>query len=614
MANYSLVINSKFRPFEYQELLAPVLMATQAHREIEEAYEDLATKANIWDKMANETTDKKAHSIYKKYAEDLKEQSDQLAMHGLSPSSRQAMLKMRSRYEQDITPIESAYKRREADIAAQKEAMLKDPTHFFNRRASEISLDEYMDNQNLDVLSENYSGALLTKQVADAASALKQTLMSRGKLTGAGLPYQYERMLQYGATADEVFAAMSRDPKALPILTKLVEDTMRASGIRNWSSMNGDWANNKMYKEAESYALRGLTSAIGTTKYDTLKDEAGLTKYQYDLMDRNAANKEARDRAEAENKLRTNIALSGESYIKSTGKDAEYLKALEGLRAGKQGIKASLFGKDGKANALLVYDEYRKAGRGNLTAAEIASIEKKASEKVEADWKKQHGNLPRDSRTSYELELKKKREINNAIVEAGRKKTLQKYGVSQVLTTEQYKALKDLGYNGEQLISMKQIVSGINNLSKEKTYYSTNMASYDIPDQKIRSALANWELNGSFSGRVYKMNTDGTKGGKMEFSDLNLKSDKNTQGRQITGIYYSDVTPDKIIIQVGDGTGERYLVDPSVLGADVYTFIEKARLNLKDASSTERAQTITIGLANMLNSYNPTASTTSSKV
>lgn len=621
MANYSLIVNSKFKPFSYQELLQPVLMATQAHQAVEEAYADLSTKASIWDKMANEATDKKAHSIYKRYAEDLQAQSEQLAQHGLTPASRQAMLQMRNRYAQDITPIELAYKRREADIAAQKEVMLKDPTHFFNRRASEVSLDEYLDNQNLDVLSENYSGALLTKQVSDAAATLKQTLMNRGKLASAGLPYQYERMLQYGATADEVFAAMSRDPKALPILTKLVEDTMEASGIRNWSSMGADWKNNQMYQNAEAYAMRGLLSAIGTTKYETLKDDAGLTRFQYDLMDRNAANKEARERAakaqEAQKQLATNIALSGESYIVASGKDKEYLKALEGLREGQQGIKASLFGKDGKSNALLVYDEYRRAGKSNLTAAEISALEKEAEKRATARWKQQWGeNIPAIQRAiaAQHLQTYIQQERNSAILDAGRQKVLKKYGVSQVLTPEQYNALKAIGYNGEQLTSMSQLVTGINNLSKQKTYYSTNMSNYDIPDVKIRSALANWETNGSFAGRAYKMNTDGTRGGAIKFSDLDLKSDENDKGRKITGIYYSDVTPDKIIIQVGDGTGERYLVDPNVLGTDVNSFIENARANLRGVNSTERAQTITIGLANMLNSYNPTASTTSSKI
>lgn len=57
MANYSLVINSQFKPFSYQEMLAPTLMATQAHQELENQYGELATKASVWEKMANEQTD-----------------------------------------------------------------------------------------------------------------------------------------------------------------------------------------------------------------------------------------------------------------------------------------------------------------------------------------------------------------------------------------------------------------------------------------------------------------------------------------------------------------------------------------------------------------------------
>lgn len=274
MANYSLIINSRFRPFEYQELLAPVLMATQAHQALEEAYGDLDTEAAVWDRRTEGS--EKAHSLYTNFSRDLASAAETLSKYGLTPQSRRTMLNMRSRYASDITPIAEAWTKRQADIKAQQEALVKDPTHFFNRMANNISLDEYMDNQSLDVLSDNYSGALLTQQVGQAAANLKQTLMKKGELTKLGLPYQYERMLQYGASADEVFAAMSKDPKALPILTKLVEDVMASSGIRNWSSMNGDWANNDMYQRAEAYAMQGLYNAIGTTRFDNFTDSFSM--------------------------------------------------------------------------------------------------------------------------------------------------------------------------------------------------------------------------------------------------------------------------------------------------------------------------------------------------
>ena len=281
MPNYSLIINSSFKPFSYAEMLAPVQAATQAHQELESAYSELETKANIWDKLANEETDSKAHDIYSKYANDLKSQAEELAKNGLSLSSRQALLNMKNRYTKEITPIEEAFNRRKDDIKAQKEMMQKDPYHMYDRLASTISLDEYMDNPNLDVLSANQSKLLLKEQVSKAAHNLKTVLTSVSGLRKLGLPFQYQQLVTRGYTPEQIMQTMMNDPQAAPILGKIVEDVMASSGIRNWSSMKGDWANNKMYKEAEQFAMQGLYDAIGGTEIKYHKDDYGM---QLDLM------------------------------------------------------------------------------------------------------------------------------------------------------------------------------------------------------------------------------------------------------------------------------------------------------------------------------------------
>ena len=281
MANYSLVIDSHFKPFSYAEMLAPVQSATQAHQELESAYSELETKANIWDKLANETTDPKAHSIYQKYADDLNEQAGELAKNGLSLSSRQALLNMKNRYTKEITPIEDAFNRRKDDIKAQKEMMQKDPYHMYDRMASTISLDEYMDNPNLDVLSANQSKLLLKEQVSKAAHNLKTALTSVSGLRKLGLPFQYQQLVTRGYTPEQIMQTMMHDPQAAPILGKIVEDVMASSGIRNWSSMKGDWANNQMYREAEQFAMQGLYDAIGGTEIKYHKDDYSM---QLDLM------------------------------------------------------------------------------------------------------------------------------------------------------------------------------------------------------------------------------------------------------------------------------------------------------------------------------------------
>lgn len=317
MANYSLTINSRFKPFSYAEMLAPVQAATQAHQELESAYSELETKANIWDKLASETSDPKAHSIYQKYADDLNEQAGELAKNGLSLSSRQALLNMKNRYTKEITPIEDAFNRRKDDIKAQKEMMQKDPYHMYDRMASTISLDEYMDNPNLDVLSANQSKLLLREQVSKAAHNLKTALTSVSGLRRLGLPFQYQQFVTRGYTPEEIMKVMMNDPQAAPILGKIVEDVMASSGIRNWSSMNGDWANNQMYKEAEQFAMQGLYDAIGGTEIKYHKDDYGM---QLDLMNK----KHALDNPPMDNNVPIDpIALRNPIEVDQINKDIE---------------------------------------------------------------------------------------------------------------------------------------------------------------------------------------------------------------------------------------------------------------------------------------------------
>lgn len=264
-----IIINSKFRPFSFQEMLQPVAMAAQAHRELEDQYSELDTKASIWEKLKESELDRDVYQQYKAYSDKLKAQSDELAQFGLTPASRKAMLDMRSRYSQEITPIEQAWTERDRQMKVQQEMMLKDPTHMYRTMANQVGLKEFMSNPNYDTLTDNYSGALLTQQVGQAASQLKTALTQKGGLQKLGLPYQYERMLQYGYTPEQVMAAMSKDPNAAPVLNKIVDDVMASSGIR-------DWGNEELTTKAEAYARQGLWNAIGQAKIDNFTDNFSM--------------------------------------------------------------------------------------------------------------------------------------------------------------------------------------------------------------------------------------------------------------------------------------------------------------------------------------------------
>ena len=264
MANYSLVVNSSFKPFSYQEMLSPVLMATQAHQELENQYGELATKANVWEEMANEQTDPYAYKMYKKYANDLEEQAGQLAREGLSAVSRRNMLNMKSRYSSEITPIEQAYAARQKQAEQQQEALLKDPTLILSRRAATTSLDDYIKNPQLAY--DAYSGKMLTAQVASAAGALAKKMQNNPRKWRNILDNSYyETMMQKGFSSDAVLKAVQGNPDAAKELTSIVEDVISSSEIRNW----GDQA---IMDRAYDYARQGLWSAVGETQYQTLEN------------------------------------------------------------------------------------------------------------------------------------------------------------------------------------------------------------------------------------------------------------------------------------------------------------------------------------------------------
>lgn len=156
MANYSIVINSRFRPFSYDDMIKPINALEQRHALIEEQLADLGAQAAKWDTLANQQTDKRAYAQYKKYATDLESAADDLAKNGLSNVSRQNLYNMRTRYNSEIAPIELAYQLRAADIKAQNEMNAKSGGRtVFTKQARTASLDDYLNGLPMDYSSIN---------------------------------------------------------------------------------------------------------------------------------------------------------------------------------------------------------------------------------------------------------------------------------------------------------------------------------------------------------------------------------------------------------------------------------------------------------------------------
>lgn len=271
MANY-LVINSKFQPFSFERYIQPYQIYGEAYKEIEDQYGELATKANVWDEMANEQTDPYAYKMYKTYSNDLEEQAGQLAREGLTPASRQNMLRMKQRYSSDIVPIEQAYKRRQELIDEQRELLSQDDTLMFDRNASMLSLDDLIKNPQLTY--QSYSGATLAKQVGTAVQNLAKNMRENPRKWRDILDKQYfETIMQHGYRPEEIIQVLQNDPNASSVLKGIVEDAVGSSNIASWGDQD-------TLNRAYEYARQGLWNAVGETQYQTIQNQDYLNPLQ----------------------------------------------------------------------------------------------------------------------------------------------------------------------------------------------------------------------------------------------------------------------------------------------------------------------------------------------
>lgn len=263
----SLVIGSKFRPFSYSEMLAPIEAATTEHRAIEEGLGEISAKAGMWDKLANQQSDPVAYAQYKTYADDLTKQADLLARQGLTPESRRGLLDMKRRYSNEVTPIEVAATKREELTKAQREAIQKDPSLMFNIDYGTASLDDLINNPNATY--NTISGSELSKRASMMASNLAKTIQENPQYQSILGGQYFQQMQQLGYTPQQVMQTIMNDPNAPSELKQVADTVWQEAGLDTWDQAT--------QTRARDYINAGLYDAIGTQKFDTQGNRAFMS-------------------------------------------------------------------------------------------------------------------------------------------------------------------------------------------------------------------------------------------------------------------------------------------------------------------------------------------------
>ena len=269
MPNYGLIINSHFKPFSYQEMLAPTLQQTEAHQALNEAYSALGTQAGTVEAMLNRELDKEAYNQYKRYMEGLQEQADILAKEGLNPSLRNSLLNMKTRYGQEIIPIQQAAERR--NQLAEEQRKLGN-SMIFDFDASTTNISKFMNNPSLNYQSIDRIGLL--KESQEQFSQFQNELREFKIDPSRRLDKFHNTLIEsYGFSpeqateyAKQVASGRMDESTAIGIVAN---NLYKSTGVSKW---NNEDASDKVWQTI----AEGLQATVGKTNATAINDEQAL--------------------------------------------------------------------------------------------------------------------------------------------------------------------------------------------------------------------------------------------------------------------------------------------------------------------------------------------------
>jgi len=274
MANFAYTATKSFTPFTFEQMLKPMAMYTEEYNAIQDSLGELATKADMFSKLA---TDPETQAMYKKYSNDLAAQAESLAKQGLTPASRQGLINMKKRYASEITPIEQAYTKREELVKEQRKLKAANPSIMFDTDFSTVSLNDIINKPAISYSS--VSGDDLYKKGKEAAIASSARVMD----AVPALRDQYWKIRQgYGAEAANEFLL---NQESIPELKQAIDRIVSQSGVsKNNLSRAIDYTISGVMSglsyDEKYQANRGYQDELEKERLQLQKDQFEWTKKQ----------------------------------------------------------------------------------------------------------------------------------------------------------------------------------------------------------------------------------------------------------------------------------------------------------------------------------------------
>lgn len=271
-ANY-ITIGSRFKPFSYDELMAPLIAAEQEHQRQEELYNTYSdTLGQIGGQLSREYDQEILDNIYNPYRSALESAAEELASKGLSSGSRRTLNALRRQFNNELVPVQQGILARAEARKKYDERVAKDPTLITNSNPYYQGVEAYMHGMSPEGIY--VSGNELYGRGQALSQAFSEVMRSVPEDAQLALEGQYWQIVsQYGPTSDEARQFMEGVLESIPALSNHIEEIMDNSGIYSEGFTVSD------QDRARRYIVEGMMAGLsGDTKVQYLNNQAyGLT-------------------------------------------------------------------------------------------------------------------------------------------------------------------------------------------------------------------------------------------------------------------------------------------------------------------------------------------------
>lgn len=246
-----VVVNSRFNPFTYDELVKPVQNMAQAHTAMEEQYNVLADNADQIAASLDPHRDPDASKRYAEYMQGLNDAASALMKGGVNSNAYQNVSNLRRSYMKDIAPIKPAIEARNEDIKNYVDAHMKNPNLLSEYDPRISSVDSYMYGAVPNGLNVDGNDIINGAAKMAQAESTRRVLHSE---SGKAFSDTYWRIYDaYGYNSKEMQDFLD-EAKDVPQFKEIIDTVMETTGANGLTGQN--------LERARKMAMQGLMSGV----------------------------------------------------------------------------------------------------------------------------------------------------------------------------------------------------------------------------------------------------------------------------------------------------------------------------------------------------------------